>query len=229
MTNGPRLRRGAELVEWLRALPDHDADREVECMLGIGERTPSASPGRHLLGYFASPVKAVLQAIEHVPIRSSDVVVDLGSGLGKVLLSIHLATGARCLGIELQRDLVVRAQKAAMRLGIDESDVRFEEADVRDVDEALLRQATVFYLYTPFRGRALKAVLRRLEQLTAGRTTTFCTLGADIERGHPGKLAWLKRRPLDVSGLAIYDRAPAPTGTVHPHVESKVQSDGSQR
>mgnify|MGYP001041044147 CR=1 FL=1 len=207
VTNGPRMRRGTELVAWLRALPDDEVDREVERMLGIGERTPTTSPGRHLLGYFASPAKAVLQAIEHVPIRSSDVVVDLGSGLGKVLLLIHLATGARCLGIELQHDLVVRAREAAMRLGIDERDVRFEEADVRDVDEALLRQATVFYLYTPFRDRALKVVLRRLEQVTAGRSTIFCSVGADIERGHPGKLAWLKRRPIDGLSFAIYDRA----------------------
>lgn len=207
MPNAAEVRRGAELVEWLRALSDDEADREVERMLGIGERIPSAPLGKHLIGYFPSPAKTVLQAIDHAPIRASDIVVDLGSGLGKVLFLIHLATGARCVGVELQHDLVVRAREAAARLGIDERDVRFVEADVREIDEALLREATVLYSYTPFRGPALKAVLRKLEQATEGRGTTFCMLGADIERGHPGKLAWLKRRPLDSIWLAIYDRA----------------------
>ena len=206
-TDGARVRRGAELVEWLRALSDDEADLEVERMLGIAERTPSPPLGQHLVGYFASPAKAVLQAIEHVPIRSSDVVVDLGSGLGKVLLLIHLATGARCLGIELQRDVVVRARQAAMRLGIDEREVRFEEADVRDVDEALLRQGTIFYLFTPFHGPVLDEVLQRLEGIAAERQITICSLGSDIERGPAGKRAWLKRRPLDAVWLAIYDSA----------------------
>jgi len=207
MTDGARVRRGAELVEWLRALSDDAADREVERMLGIAERTPSPPLGPHLVGAFASPAKAVLQAIDHVPIRDSDVVVDLGSGYGKVLLLIHLATGARCIGIELQRDVVVRAREAAMRLAIDERDVRFEEADVRDVDEALLRQGTIFYLYTPFRGPVLDAVLDRLERITRGRHISVCALGSDIERGPTGKRAWLKRRPLEAIWLAIYERA----------------------
>ena len=124
-----------------------------------------------------------------------------------MLLLIHLATGARCLGIEFQHDLVVRAREATTRLAIDQRDVRFDEADVRDVDEALLRQATIIYFYTPFRGTALKAVLRRLERVTAGRPTTICTIGADIERGHEGKLAWLKRRRLEGIWPTIYDRA----------------------
>lgn len=141
-----------------------------------------------------------------MPIRASDVVVDLGSGFGKVLFLIHLATGARCLGVELQPDVVARAREVATRLAIDERDVRFEEADVRDVDEALLRQATVVYLYTPFCGPALDAVLRRLDLITRGRKVTICALGIDIERGPAGPRAWFKRRPLDATWLAVYDR-----------------------
>lgn len=201
------MRRRAELLEWIRALPEEEVDAEVERALGLPPRSPAPPLGEHLIGYFPSSVPAIVEAIDLVPIRASNVVIDLGAGLGKVCFLVHLATGARCVGVELQPDLVAAARAASERLGVRDDDVSFVEGDVREVDEALLREGDVFYMFTPFRGPALDAVLCRLERIAATKRITVAALGFDIERPSGGvhrPTGWLARRPTR-SWLAIYD------------------------
>lgn len=201
------MRRRAELLEWIRALPEEEVDTEVEGALGLPPRSPAPPLGEDLIGYFPSSVPAIVEAIELVPIRASDVVIDLGAGLGKVCFLVHLATGARCVGVELQRDLVAAARVASERLGLRDDDVSFVEGDVREVDEAILREGDVFYMFTPFRGPALDAVLSRLERIAATKRITVAALGFDIERPSSAvqrPIRWLARRATQ-SWLAIYD------------------------
>jgi len=201
------VRRRDELLAWIRALPEDEVDDAVERALGLPPRSPAPPLGEHLIGYFPSAVPAILEAIELVPIRASNVVIDLGAGLGKVCLLVHLATGARCIGVELQPELVAAARAASERLGLRDDDVRFVEGDVREVDEWLLREADVFYMFTPFRGPALDAVLARLERVAASKRITVASLGFDIERPSGGvhrPIRWLERRATR-SWLAIYD------------------------
>jgi SAM-dependent methyltransferase len=187
--------RDAALLEWLASLPPDARDAAIEEHLGIAEDLPPAAPpGEHLVGYHASGVAAIVRALIEVPATPDDVLVDLGSGLGKVVLLAALLAGAKARGIELQPSLVDRARANALRLGVN---VHFTEGDVRD---AYLDDGTVFYLYDPFTGPVLSAVLDRLRAVAERHAIVVCALGVDL-----GRAPWLARREVDAFWLSIYD------------------------
>jgi hypothetical protein len=190
---------GAELLAWLSSFPPRDRDGAIEEYLGIAAPEPSSSsPGDHLVGYHPSGVAAIVRALVEVPVVAEDVVVDVGAGLGKVVLLSRLLTGATARGIELQSALVDRAREAAARRSVD---VRFTREDAREAD---LHDGTVFFLYLPFTGPVLASVVRRLRSVAERRAIVVCALGVDLDT------PWLRRRPIDSFWLTIYDSvAPA--------------------
>jgi hypothetical protein len=148
-----------------------------------------------LIGYHASGVAAIVRALIEVPVTREDTLIDLGAGLGKVVLLAHLLTGARARGVELQPELVARSRSAAQKLGVE---VELEQGDARD---AALETGTVFYLYAPFIGAALRQVLARLERVAHERAIVICALGVDL----PRDAAWLVPRVSDSFWLTVYD------------------------
>jgi SAM-dependent methyltransferase len=188
-----------ELLHWLASVLPEERDRAVEARFGIGLAVAGsdAPPGEHLVGYHAAGVAPIVRALLEVPVEESDVVVDLGAGLGKVLLLARLLTGARVRGIELQPALAERARAAAHALAID---VELVVGDARD-GAVPIDDATVFFLYVPFTGPALARVLERLEAVAKLHPIVVCTLGLDLHA------PWLRRRPLDAFWLEIYDSA----------------------
>ena len=190
----------ADFLAWLATVPTDARDAAVEERLGIAAGPDEhAPPGENLIGYHPSGVAPILRALAEVPVRRGDALVDLGSGLGKVVLLAAIVTQAQVRGVEIQPALVERARRAAARL---ELDVRFDLGDARDL---ALGDGTVFFLYSPFTGPALDAVLERLRAMARERAIVVCALGVDLDR-----TGWLARRPLDDFWLAIYD------SVVHP-------------
>jgi SAM-dependent methyltransferase len=184
-----------EFLAWLAAVRPEERDRAIDARFGLEADAPSsAPPGDDLIGYHPSGVAPIVRALLEVPVAPDDVFVDLGAGLGKVVLLAALLTGAAARGIELQPALVVRAREAASRLGLA---VRFDHGDVREAD---LGDGTVFFLYLPFTGGALAVVLDRLRVIAAKRQIVVCALGVDLDR-----TSWLARRSLADFWLALYD------------------------
>jgi SAM-dependent methyltransferase len=187
----------SELLAWLASIPPRQRDGALEERLGIAsaaDADDTRPPGEHFLGYHPSGVAPIVHALVEAPVTSADVLVDLGSGLGKVVLLAALLTGAKARGVELQPHLVERARQAAARLGVD---VRFDVVDARDAE---LGDGTVFFLYTPCTGPALGAIVDRLRAVAARRAIVVCALGLDLDRE-----GWLARRDVDAFWLAIYD------------------------
>jgi hypothetical protein len=190
--------RGAELLDWLSALPVRARDRALEEYLGITGPAPVAPPlGPDSIGYHPSGVAAIVRALVDVPVQREDVLYDLGAGLGKVVLSAHLLTSVTARGIEVQPALVAQARAAAARLGV-ETQVQFAVGNARDAD---LDSGTVFYLYAPFTGATLSAVLARLERVATEHAIVVCALGVDLHRLAP----WLVPRPSEAFWLTLYD------------------------
>jgi hypothetical protein len=188
--------RGEELLAWLAAVAPSQRERAIEQLLGIDDYPPAPTPpGAELIGYTPSGVGSIVRAVFDVPVRRGDVFVDLGAGLGKAAMVAHLLSGARVRGIELQPDLVARAGARADQLGL--VNVSFVAADAR---VAGLEDGDVFFLYLPFTGAVLRAVLQRLHAVAARRDVVVCALGFDLPRTD-----WLKRRPTDAFWLSIYD------------------------
>jgi methyltransferase family protein len=186
----------AHLLDWLSSLPAGERDAAVERYLAIATPPRSHdSPGEDLVGYHASGLSAIVRTLVEVPVVADDVFVDLGAGLGKVVMLARLLTGATARGIEIQPALVDRARAAASALGIDAS---FIQSDVRDAD---LDDGTVFFLYAPFTGPVLGDVLERMHAVARRRSIVVCALGVDLERD----ARWLVPRPSDAFWLTIYD------------------------
>lgn len=190
--------RGAALVALLESLPPAEREAWVERLLGLTPAPGTEHTGQgELIGHHASGVGALLQLIRDVPIRATDVFVDVGSGLGKATLLVHLLTGATAVGLELEPALVDAARRHAEGLGL--TGVTYVHGDARQS----VPDGTVYYLYLPFTGAALEAAMARLEAATRGRAVVVCTLGLDLSRW-----PWLRARESSDFWTCIYDRVP---------------------
>jgi hypothetical protein len=166
-------------------------DALVDGVLRLNEiPAPTRTPEREMIHLEPTPARAVLELVDRVTWRPEDVFYDIGSGLGQVPILVHLLTGVRAVGVEIEPAYCRVARKEAAKLGL--AGVSFLEGDARAAD---YRPGTVFYLFTPFVGEMLQAVLDRLEGQVAGRAVTVCSYGPC--NPHLARQAWLRSEDAD--------------------------------
>ena len=97
--------------------------------------------------YVPSTAQNVDEMLRVAAVKPADIVYDLGSGDGRVVIAAARDWGARAVGIEIDPDLVTKSREIARREGV-ASRVSFHAQDVFAAD---LRDATVvtMYLLTP--------------------------------------------------------------------------------
>lgn len=122
-----------------------------------GEDDPSLAP------YVATPPDVVEEMLKLAEVRERDVVYDLGSGDGRIVISAARNYGARGIGFELDPELVRRARNDARQTGVEHL-VEFYAQDVMTVD---LAPATVVTIYLS-RDANLKLRPRLLSMLRPG-------------------------------------------------------------
>ncbi len=153
-------------------------DIVVDGILGISSHADLGElPDPEMVHYEPTPARIVLDFVDHVPLSDADVFVDIGSGLGRVVILVNLLTGIRTRGIEINPLLAADAQRKARDLGL--SNVSFVSVDARDAD---YREGTVFFFFTPFRGGLRQAVLDRLREEARARPIRICTYGSITRR-----------------------------------------------
>ncbi len=136
------------------------------------QTTPREPPWPDALHYEPTPARAVLDLVDHVGWEPRDVFYDLGSGLGRVVILVHLLTGLPARGVEIDPDLCEQAREAAQRLNL--AGVEFIEANAREADYA---EGTIFFLFTPFKDATWRAVLDKLHAVGRQRELELCTYG----------------------------------------------------
>ncbi|HSD88645.1 MAG TPA: methyltransferase domain-containing protein [Kofleriaceae bacterium] len=186
--------RGAALLERLRSIPSADRDAWVDDLLAIGAPPPDVALPRGAVPYLPCGVDEIITAILEAPVRDSDVLVDLGSGLGRVAILGHLLSGARTWGIEIQEHLVERARARVSELQLD--DVSFIHGNAEDI----VLDGSVFFLYAPFNGPMLARVVEQLEHVARRRPIIVCAVHLELH-----DIAWLAARPSSCGALTIYD------------------------
>ena len=186
-------------VAHLREAPLEIRDHLVEEILDVAYPPLDETPlGPEAIHYCPSGIAEILFMLENADLCPGKTFVDLGSGLGKVVLTVALLTGARAYGVEVDSPLVFRARSAACSLRLDEA--HFIEGDLRDIP---LPAADVYYMYVPLIRST--AIVERLREIAAERSIRLFSQALDLTR-----LPWLSPGHAASYWLQAYDGTETP-------------------
>src|SRR5207245_5785024 len=110
--------------------------------------------------YVQTPDEVVVEMLQLARVDRNDVVYDLGSGDGRLVIAAARDFGARGVGIEIDPQLVAQSDESARRAGVGDR-VMFSAGDLFEAD---LSDATVvtFYLSPELNLRLRPKLLREL-------------------------------------------------------------------
>ena len=98
---------------------------------------------RSMAPYVPTPIKVVHRMLKLGGVKSGDMVYDLGSGDGRIVITAAQEYGAKAVGVELDSDLAERANARIKELNISDR-ANVMHAHLMEVD---LRAASVVTLY----------------------------------------------------------------------------------
>jgi SAM-dependent methyltransferase len=125
--------------------------------------TPAAAQDKPAIPYVPTPQFVVERMLDLAKVSPEDVVVDLGSGDGRIPITAAAKFGARGFGVDIDPRLVARATENAAKAGVSDR-VTFRQ---QDLFETPLAEATVLTLYLPVAVN-IKLRPRLLQELRPG-------------------------------------------------------------
>jgi len=155
--------------------PAHDgtpADDYLDALYGISRLDVRPAERKFATVDLSSRAGRVSDFLTVTKPTPSDVVFDLGSGSGKVALTVAGSAATTVRGIEFIPEHVKKAGDSGRALGLD--NLTFSEADVRDVD---LSSGSIFYLYYPFHGPVASTVALSLGLLAREKDISLYVAG----------------------------------------------------
>jgi hypothetical protein len=148
------------------------ADDYLDAMFQVARYTLGEERPAFGMPNMSSRAHRVADFLEVTRPAEDDVVFDLGSGGGKVALTVAASTFTQVRGVEYGGAYVVSSRGSAAHLGL--GNVHFAHADVREVD---LSHGSIFYLYYPFHGEVAQAVAQTLGRLGREKDITVYASG----------------------------------------------------
>ena len=130
---------------------------------GLTAETTTAGQRPSLAPYVPTPQDVVERMLTIASVGKNDVVVDLGSGDGRLVITAAKTFGARGIGIDIDPERITEGRANAKQAGV-ESRVEFRQEDALQAD---LSQATVVTLYL-LSSSNVKLRPRLLSQLKPG-------------------------------------------------------------
>jgi len=107
------------------------------------QSAPTTSDSDRLAPYVPTPMEVVEKMLELAEVRSDDVVYDLGSGDGRIVIMAAQKYGAQAVGVELDGRLYQESSARIAELGLAERAKIFHE----NMFEVNYNRATVVTLY----------------------------------------------------------------------------------
>jgi SAM-dependent methyltransferase len=135
--------------------------------------------------YQKTPARIIFEMAAHMSTEGNPVFYDMGAGLGQVCILISLLSGIKAIGVEMEPEFCAYARQSAQAFNL--HDVEFMNRDVRSLSYG---DGTDFYLYTPFTGSILKAVIEILHEQARHRVIRIFTFGLCTHEF--AKLNWLR-------------------------------------
>jgi cyclopropane fatty-acyl-phospholipid synthase-like methyltransferase len=144
--------------------------------------------------FVPSPMYVVQKMIEVAEIKKGDILYDMGSGDGRIVIEAAKQYGIRGVGIDLNPELVTKARENALKEGVANL-VEFRAQDGLTVD---LSEATVVTLYMfKWFNNALRP---KLQQLKPGSRVVAHDF--DIDDWKPTRIEYITRPAEDSSDYA---------------------------
>ncbi len=161
----------------LLGIPPRDRDAWLDLVLGLDDFFAEDGPELPLgcVPYLPCSVEALLRMVEYAQVRASDVFVDVGSGVGRAALLVHLLTGAAAIGLEIQSPLVRASRAFVERVNVSRVSVINGDASAL---AGFMMIGSIFFLYCPFSGERLEKLLDTLEPIARTREIRIC--GVDL-------------------------------------------------
>ena len=97
----------------------------------------------HIVPYVPTPMAVVQKMLEIAKVEPDDVVYDLGSGDGRIIIMAAQKFGAHAVGVELDPDLYQKSSERIRKLGLQDRAQIIHE----NMFEVNVRHATVVTLY----------------------------------------------------------------------------------
>jgi SAM-dependent methyltransferase len=183
--------------------------------------------------YVPTPPSVVARMLELAQVKPGELVIDLGSGDGRLVIAAAKNHGARGVGFEIDRSLIREAEEGAREAGVADR-VRFE---ARDLFEADLTSADVLTLYLlPVTNEKLRpkilAEMRPGTRVVAHQfhlgdwtpDTTERVQASEIpSRVHDQRVVFLWTVPARIAGRWTLVRDVAPGGSVTLELDQRYQ------
>jgi len=153
-----------------------------------------ASWAQDTIPFVPSPMYVVQKMIEAAEIKKGDILYDMGSGDGRIVIEAAKKFGIKGVGIDLNPELVAKARENAEKEGVSHL-VEFRAQDGLTVD---ISEATVVTLYMfKWFNNALKPKLQKLKPGSRIVAHDF-----DIDDWPPTRVENVTRPPDDSSDYA---------------------------
>ena len=166
---------------------EQDVPAEPETELGVVDGSDTADTD---VPYVPTPPEVVTRMLEMADVSEDDVVYDLGSGDGRIVIAAAKQFGARGVGIEIDPARIEEARQNAEDAGVADQ-VEFRQ---QDLFEANISEATAVTLYLlPTVNLKLRPIL--FEQLAPG--TPVVSHDFDMDD-------WEPEKTVDVGSSRIY-------------------------
>jgi hypothetical protein len=116
-------------------------------LLGLGAGAPAQTPPRLDVPFVPTPQQVVERMLQMAEVKSTDFVIDLGSGDGRIVITAAKKYGARGLGVDLNPERVREARANAEREGVTDK-VEFRVQNLFETDISPADVLTMYLLST---------------------------------------------------------------------------------
>ncbi|MFO0722591.1 MAG: hypothetical protein U1E65_02330 [Myxococcota bacterium] len=188
----------ADFAADLRALPPHAWDHFSVRLFDVYRVPTRETPKDKLMvDYVQTGVQTIFEIVPEL--GPSDVLYDIGSGLGLVVLLLEFLTPARIKGVEIEPAYHRVLEERIRRFGRVRATSILGAAEAHDYSDA-----TAIYMYYPMRGERMNRLMQKIEADTRGRPLRVYSTGHASDA--LAELPWLEARGISPSKMAGFQR-----------------------